>query len=123
MPARYDRLPEEDLLHSLLAVRQPVQVLLALALALVAKVESQKLAKELRLSAAVKSGHDTLPSAVVDLHSSLVAAATLVLKSIEAASFASSATVVELAKVALEKWHEFAASEVVRVRAVDTLVD
>ena len=64
---------------------------------------TQKLAKELRLSAAVISGHDTLPSAVVDLHSSLVAAATRVLKSIEAASFASSATVVELAKVAFGK--------------------
>jgi len=107
----------------MLAVRQPVQVLLALALALVAKVESQKLAKELRLSAAVKSGHDTLPSAVVDLHSSLVVAATLALKTIEAASFASSATVVELAKVALENSDEVAALEVVMVRAVDTLVD
>ena len=123
VPARDSRPPEEELLQLLLAVRQPVQVLLELALALVAKVEVQKLAKELRLSAAVKSGHDTLPSAVVDLHSSLVVAATLALKTIGAATFASSATVVELAKVALGNSDEVAALEVVMVRAVDTLVD
>ena len=43
--------------------------------------------------------------------------------SIEAASFASSATVVELAEVALENSLEVAALEVLMVRAVDTLVD
>ena len=121
MPARYDQLPEEDLLHSLPVVRQMVLVLLVLAL--VATVEARKLAKELRLSAAVISGHDTLPSAVIDLHSSLVVAAMRVLKSIEAASSASSATVVGLAKVTLENSHEVAALEVVTVRAVDTLED
>ena len=45
------------------------------------------------------------------------------LKSIEAASFANSATVVELAKVALENSYEVAAFEVVMVREVDTSVD
>ena len=106
----------EDLLHSLPVVRQPV-------LALVATVEAQTSAMELRLSAAAKSSHERLLLTVIDPQSSLAAAATRVLRSIEAASFASSATVVELAKAALENLREVAALEVVTVRAEDTSVD
>ena len=100
-----------------------MRVLLESALVLVATVEARQLAKELRLSAAVISGHDTLPSAVNDLHLSLVAAAKLVLKSIEAVSFASSATLVELAKIALENLNEVAGLEVLTVLEVDTSED
>ena len=74
-------------------------------------------------SAAVLSSHDTRPSAVADPHSSLVVAAMLLLTSIEAALFARSATVEELAKAAWEYSHEVAALAVVKVLEADTLED